>query len=81
MQLEELEADAAEEARPLTPRPTGRATCPALHASKPARGPLPAHLPRERVVIPGPTACPCCGGKLVKLGETITETLESVPRS
>ena len=47
---------------------------------KPVRGPLPAHLPRERVVIPGPTACPCCGGALSKLGETITETLESVPR-
>jgi transposase len=31
-------------------------------------------------VIPAPTACPCCGGKLAKLGETITETLESVPR-
>jgi transposase len=24
--------------------------------------------------------CPCCGGKLVKLGEDITETLEVVPR-
>ena len=29
---------------------------------------------------PGPTACPCCGGKLAKLGETITETLEVIPR-
>jgi transposase len=47
---------------------------------KPIRAPLPAHLPRERVVIPGPTACPCCGGKLAKLGETITETLEVIPR-
>ncbi len=44
------------------------------------RAPFPAHLPRERVVIPGPTACPCCGGKLAKLGETITETVEVVPR-
>jgi transposase len=42
--------------------------------------PFPAHLLRERVVIPGPIACPCCGGKLAKLGETITETLEVVPR-
>jgi transposase len=32
------------------------------------------------VVIPAPGACPCCGGKLSKLGETITETLEVVPR-
>jgi hypothetical protein len=37
---------------------------------KPVRAPFPAHLPRERVVIPGPTVCPCCGGKLAKLGET-----------
>jgi transposase len=41
---------------------------------------LPMRLPRERVVIPAPTACPCCGGKLAKLAEDITETLEVVPR-
>lgn len=46
----------------------------------PARAPLPEHLPRERVVIPAPAACPCCGGRLSKLGEDITETLELVPR-
>jgi transposase len=46
---------------------------------QPVRAPLPAHLPRERVVIPGPTACPCCGGKLSKLGEDIAETLEVEP--
>jgi transposase len=37
-------------------------------------------LQRERVVIPGPTACPCCNGKLAKLGEDVTETLEVIPR-
>jgi transposase len=47
---------------------------------QPARAPLPEHLPRERVVIPTPTACPCCGGRLAKLGEDVTETLEVVPR-
>jgi transposase len=46
---------------------------------RPVRAPPPAHLPRERVVVPGPTACPCCGGKLSKLGEDITETLEVEP--
>ena len=46
---------------------------------KPARRPLPAHLPRERVVYPAPAACPCCGGTLRKLGEDVTETLEHVP--
>jgi transposase len=46
---------------------------------QPVRAPLPAHLPRERVVLPSPAACPCCGGKLSKLGEDITETLEVEP--
>jgi transposase len=45
---------------------------------KPARRPLPAHLPRERVVHACPSSCPCCGGKLRKLGEDVTETLEYV---
>jgi transposase len=47
---------------------------------KPVCAPRPAHLPRERIVLPGPAACPCCGSKLAKLGESITETLEVVPR-
>jgi transposase len=48
---------------------------------KPKRGPLPAHLPRERLVIAAPSACPCCGSdKLAKLGEDVTETLEVIPR-
>ena len=47
---------------------------------KPARRPLPEHLPRERVVYPSPAACPCCGGVLRKLGEDVTETLEMMPR-
>jgi len=46
---------------------------------KPARRPLPDHLPRERVVYPAPSACPCCGGALRKLGEDVTESLEHVP--
>jgi hypothetical protein len=48
---------------------------PSFTRKKPVRAPFPAHLPRERVVIPAP-ACPCCGGKLAKLGEDVTETLE-----
>jgi transposase len=52
----------------------------AFERRKPARQPLPEHLPRERIVYPSPTACPCCGGVLHKLGEDVTETLELVPR-
>jgi transposase len=52
----------------------------AFERRKPARRPLPEHLPRERVVHPSPSACPCCGGVLHKLGEDVTETLEMIPR-
>jgi transposase len=52
----------------------------ACERRKPARRPLPEHLPRERIVYPSPSACPCCGGSLHKLGEDITETLEVIPR-
>ena len=48
---------------------------------KPARKPFPDHLPRERVVVPGPMACACCGSaRLSKIGEDVTETLEVIPR-
>jgi transposase len=53
----------------------------AFTRKKPTRQPFPAHLPRERVVEPAPTECPCCGSaRLRKLGEDITETLEVIPR-
>jgi transposase len=47
---------------------------------KPARRPLPEHLPRERILYPAPCACPRCGGPVRKLGEDVTATLECVPR-
>ena len=46
---------------------------------KPARRPLPVHLPRETVVHPGPCACPSWGGRLRRIGEDLTETLDYVP--
>ena len=80
LQLEELEASATEDAVAAgTAEPDPTAVHGFIH-KKPVRGPLPAHLPRERVVVPAPRSCPCCGGKLVKLGEDVTETLEVVPR-
>lgn len=80
LELEELEASAAEDAAAVPQPDAGSTNVHAFTRRKPVRGPLPAHLPRERVVLPGPTACPCCGGTLAKLGETITETLEVIPR-
>ena len=78
LQLEELEASATEDE--LAGADQDRTVVPSFTRKKPVRAPLPEHLPRERVVIPAPAACPCCGGKLAKLGEDVTETLEVVPR-
>ena len=84
MQLADLEEDASEAeaaAQMAAPRRAPRRSrCKVLNGSKPARRPLPEHLPRERIVYPAPAACPCCGGTLRKLGEDVTETLELVPR-
>ncbi len=53
----------------------------AFERERPTRRPLPDHLPRERIVYPGPTSCPCCGGEnLRKIGEDVTEMLEVIPR-
>ncbi|MBX9574689.1 MAG: IS66 family transposase [Caulobacteraceae bacterium] len=79
-QLEEVEADASEDelAAEVAAKATGKT---GVLRKKPARKPFPDHLPRERIVVPAPIVCPCCGSdKLCKLGETVTETLESIPR-
>ena len=80
LQLEELEANATEDEAVALAATPDQSKVAAFTRKKPVRAPFPAHLPRERVVIPGPTSCPCCQGKLVKLGETITESMESIPR-
>jgi len=44
------------------------------------RGKLPAHLPRiETVVDVTSTACPCCQGTLHRIGEDVSERLDTVP--
>ena len=48
---------------------------------KPARRPLPEHLPRETVNHPTACACPQCGGELRRLGEDVTEVLDYRPAS
>jgi transposase len=51
-----------------------------LIASRPARRPLPEHLPREtHRHEPTERVCPDCGGQLHRLGEDISEMLEYVP--
>jgi transposase len=80
LELEELEAAASEDEL-AAERAAATTPVRAFTRRKPARKPFPAHLPRERVVVPGPTTCICCGSsRLAKLGEDVTERLESVPR-
>ena len=83
LQLEELETSASEDdlAAEQAAARAGTTNVSAFVRKRPARKPFPEHLPRERVVVPGPTACACCGSsRLSKLGEDVTETLEVVPR-
>ncbi len=83
LKLEELEADAAEDelAAETAAASTGDTTVRPHTRGTHARKPFPAHLPRERVIVPGPAACACCGStRLAKLGEDVTETLEVAPR-
>jgi len=80
LQLEELEAAATEDEL-AAEKAAARASIKPPRRKCPSRKPFPEHLPRERVVIPAPASCPCCGSaKLSKLGEDITETLEVIPR-
>ena len=82
LELEELETAATEDelAAEVAAAKAGSIPVQSFVRKKPVRAPLPAHLPRERVVIAAPCSCPACGGKLSKLGEDITETLEVIPR-
>lgn len=82
LQLEELEADAAEDDLLAEQAAAKTASVAAFQRKQPVRKPFPDHLPRERVVVPAPCSCPSCGGsRLSKLGEDVTETLEVIPRS
>jgi transposase len=82
LQLEELEATATEDELKAEAAAARTTTVAAFTRKRPSRKPFPEHLPRERVVIAAPVACPCCGGaRLSRLGEDVTETLEVIPRS
>ena len=79
--LEELEASATVDELRAEMAAATTTTVEAFTRRRPSRQPFPDHLPRERVVVPGPASCSCCGGaRLSKLGEDVTETLEVIPR-
>jgi transposase len=77
LQLEEMEAIHAA----LASVPVGD-TEPDDAGAKPARKPLPEHLPRQTVTHkPKQTCCPECSGDLRQLGEDVSEQLDYVPES
>src|SRR5690242_15245289 len=81
LRLADLEESVAEEETSAEVAAPGKRASPSGGgARKPARRPLPEHLPRERIVYPAPCSRPRCGGPVRKLGEDVTETLECEPR-
>ena len=55
---------------------TGLPSVESVSGKKRGRRPLPANLPRERVEYDLPDdqkACPCCRGRMHRMGETVTE--------
>ncbi|MGY4627080.1 IS66 family transposase [Bradyrhizobium sp. USDA 4486] len=78
---EELEADATEDELAAEQAVAKTTTVRGFTRKRAERQTFPKHLPRERVVIDGPTACECCGSnRLRKPCEDVTRTLEVVPR-
>ena len=76
--IEILETDQAERLSTVAPEVAVIVETMA-EAQKPARRPLPGHLPREEVRHWAGSACPSCGGALRRIGEDVSETLDYVP--
>jgi transposase len=75
LRLEALQMNDAETVAAL-PKPMANVE----GVARPARRPLPTHLPREvRTHLAKLEACPDCGGALRKLGEDVSEVLERIP--
>ncbi len=72
-----------EVASPPAPEPQTR-TATVLPKAKPVRETLPAHLPREVILLDLPEAekpCPCCGEKRHVIGEVVSEKLDKPERA
>src|SRR3982074_1829971 len=79
--LEELETAATEDELAAEMAAAKTTKVASFTRKRPARKPFPDHLPRERVIVPGPVACSCCGGsRLSRLGEDIPAKLEGHPQ-
>jgi len=76
--LEKLETDQAERLAIASPA-VATAVEQAAEPQKPARRPLPQHLPREDRRHSAPCTCPSCGGTLRKIADEVSETLDYEP--
>src|ERR1700738_142475 len=73
--LEELETAATEDELAAEMAVAKTTKVASFTRKRPSRNPFPDHLPRERLIVPGPVTCSCCGGsRLSRLGEGITAT-------
>jgi transposase len=68
--LEALESDQVERLATASPE-VAAALETAAEAQKPARRPLPEHLPREELRHSAPCSCPSCGGALRKINDVL----------
>jgi len=87
LELETLETDQAERLVTASPEVAAAVETAAVETAavetaaepqKPARRPLPEHLPREDLRHSAPCSCPSCGGALRKIGDEVSETLDYV---
>jgi hypothetical protein len=78
LHLEELEASATENELKVETAAAKTTNVAGVSRKRPSRQPFPEHLPRERVIVPGPTNCLCCGGaRLSKPGEILLPRLRT----
>ncbi len=76
--LEDLDADIARAEAALLPETPDKEQKPRRATDD--RPSLPDHLPREDVTLDIDVGvCPCCGGAIHKIGETVSEMLDYVP--
>ena len=76
--FEDLDADIARAEADLPPEAPGKEPKPGRASDD--RPSLPDHLLREDVTLDiDASACPCCGGAIHEIGETVSEMLDYVP--
>jgi transposase len=80
-EIEQLELELDELQEDEGVRAAGRPAAVQVLIEKPARRPLPPHLPRQEEVHEPSCTCANCGGAMRRLGEDVTEVLEYVPAS